>query len=55
MLELKSCSGLMEIIFEIREKYAEEEEDEERAKEEEREREEKRGAKNAKYVAKIFS
>ena len=45
----------MEIIFEIREKYAEEEEDEERAKEEEREREEKRGAKNAKYVAKIFS
>ena len=45
----------MEIILEIREKYAEEEEDEERAKEEEREREEKRGAKNAKYVAKIFS
>ena len=32
----------MEIIFEIREKYAEEEEDEERAKEEERERERER-------------
>ena len=32
----------MEIIFEIREKYAEEEEDEERAKEEEREREKKK-------------